>query len=236
MHDVFLAHFLVGRLVLQVVVAIGQSQAALQDRDRVVVGVLLVGVDAQIDRTLQAQIGSLEERGDLLVGPGAADLGKPRLRRRQAEPVDAVRIKIGAIEIVKLLPVAAGRSVCRQAIQDFVQLRRRLFAQHRERAPGGPVRRDFRARLPVAVRVAVEIIPGLHALIAAPEIQPEVADLRVPRGLWRGAESARGRATGHHRRTHDDSSPHFPVLRTVNAKRPTRTPARRRSTPVRRAA
>src|SRR5205823_5040199 len=71
--EVLRAQVGVDRVPLEVVVAVGQPQAALGDRDRVAVGILLVEVDPDAQRRLEREVRAAHEPRQLLVSAGVAD-------------------------------------------------------------------------------------------------------------------------------------------------------------------
>ena len=112
----------VDRLVLQVVVAIRQSQPALRDRHHVAVGILLIRSGAELDRRGEPQLGPLHEAADILVGAGGGDRLESRPGGREPGALNGVGIEVRPIEIAELAYVAAGGRILGQRLQDPAQL------------------------------------------------------------------------------------------------------------------
>ena len=161
---VFVAELL--RLVvrLEVIVAVGQSQATLvgPDDDLARVAAVLVGAELE-DRVdahhLEARDLGLErgDRGDLL------DRGKLALQRREPLRLDGGLVHARQVEVADLLVVRA-RSVggLRDLLEDLVQALAVLLLEEREGPPVGLVGGD-RVRLePSAVAVEVEVLARGH--------------------------------------------------------------------------
>jgi hypothetical protein len=155
------------------------------------VGVFRVRIDVESHRRAEPQLGSTHESGDLLVGAGGGDGLQCHLRGTQARTLDGFGVEIRAIEVVELLPVAAGGAALGERVENVAHLLQGALAQHGKTAPRGTVRWDLRRIEPVTVRIAGEVIARLDARIAARKIETKAADLGITRGGNRG-----GRAGG----------------------------------------
>ena len=196
--DVLRAQLAVDRLVLEVVVTVGQAQAALRQDDHVVVRILLIRGHAEAQRRAQAEVGAAHERRHVRVAPGGGDGVEPGLRGCEAEALDGRGVEVAAVVVADLLRDAAGRGAGRQCLDDGAHLLVRALAELLERAPARVVGRDLLAVEPVPFRVAIEVIAGLDGRVARAEVEAPRRDLRRRcggrhRGCMRGCLGA-GRA------------------------------------------
>src|SRR5882757_6994319 len=168
-------------------------------------GILVVREHAELDRRCEPQLGTAHEARDVLPAAGGGDLIQHWPRGRQPALLDRVAVEISAVEVAELAGVAARGGLRRQGLQNLAHLLQRALAQQRERTPAGPIRRDLRGVVPVAVAITLEVIAGLHAGITARQIEPEGTDLRVVRRR-RAAMARRVRGCSAARRTRASGS------------------------------
>ena len=203
--EVLRAQVGVDRVPLEVVVAVRQAEAALGDRDRVAVGILLVEVDPDAQRRLEREVRAAHEPRQLLVGAGVADGVECRLRGGEAEALDRFRIQVAAVIVADLLPVACGRRAVGERLDDRAHLIVRALAELVEGAPAGAIGWNLMGVEPVPVGVTVEVIARLHAAVTGRKVQSPGGDLRGGRGRrWR-RRRARRRLRAAHRSQHRDA-------------------------------
>src|SRR5690606_30196919 len=101
-----------GEASVQIVVAVGHSQARLAGRDGVAGRVLLVDGDAGAEEgAARASLGLAHVGGDFLMSVGGADGGQIGRQRLGVQLVDAGLVHVGAIGVGDLLLVRTGGQV-----------------------------------------------------------------------------------------------------------------------------
>ena len=177
----------VALIVLQVEVAIGHAEAALEHRVDIDVGILVVLPDIAAEEMRDAvAVGFGEQRGEARLVDGA-DLREPRLDRGKPLRLDRRRIEIGGI--------GASDHAVRIALRRLENLLRALLRQVGERgehAIVGLVRRDRGVLGPGAIGIGIEIVAGQYALVHPGRVEAEVADFGLV-GLGRGGSLFLGR-------------------------------------------
>jgi len=101
------------RIVLQVVVPIGQAEPALQDDHNVAIGIFLIGGDSHAQRRFEIQVRSTHEVSELLMCTRSGNCLESRQRGRQALLLDGSRVEVGAVKVAGLLLGAALRRIRR---------------------------------------------------------------------------------------------------------------------------
>ena len=179
-----------GEVRLHIVVTIGQAEPRLGQVHRIVLGVLLVGVDADIDQGgEEAVVLAAHQGGQGGAVRGGAHRVEIMRQRRGAKRLYPRLVHEGAIEGADLFRRSGGldRSVGGGLLQDRVHPRFRQLRQHGEGAVAGAVRRDDNVRDGRAVGEAKEVVPRLD--------RPAFAcDVEAPDAV------VRGRRHGHCRR------------------------------------
>ncbi len=179
------------RVLVQVVVALAQAEAALAGGGRVHGRILRVGAHAQAHR-------QVDERRPLAhqahqVGPGldGVDLRQVRPQRTHAGGVDGRGVHVAVVEVGDLGAGAAGRlRLAGQAFDDRLDARVGQVVEHRERAVVGLVGGQLHVLHPGAVHRAEQAVLRPHAGVHA-----GLVDARGQRRLGGG-----GRRDGERRR------------------------------------
>ena len=179
MRLVFGAHLRIHLFSLQIILAIGQSEAALADRYDVPVRILLIGADVQLHRRQQRKIRTPHESRQLGSRARGGNCIKRGLRRRKARAVDRIGIHVGAIEIAHFLLVAPGGRAggkCFDQRKDFLQ---RVLDERIGCAPACSIRGNLVRIEPVSVCITEKVISGSHRRVVRRQVQPKRADLRL---------------------------------------------------------
>jgi len=164
------------RVVLQVVFALRQVDAALRNVDDVAVGVAVIEADAGAERAVQRHVGRGDQLGDFDVILQRRNACEIRLDRRETRALDRVGVHIGAVVVADLLLDGTGRGgLAREFLDDRAHFTVRLVAQHVERSPARAVSRDLGVLEPRAVHVPEEVVARLHGEIARREVEAVLA-------------------------------------------------------------
>jgi hypothetical protein len=147
-----------GVAVEQVVVAVGQAEAALAEVDDVLGRILVVLVDATAERSIDADHAVMGDESWQVVDAGhrvdAVELG---LQRLHAEGFELAFIHEARIQVADLLLARIVRGLLR-VLDDDAQVRERLVVELVERAIAGLVGGNLGRRQPMAVDVLVEVV------------------------------------------------------------------------------
>ncbi len=119
---VFRAGLLHGRRVGEVVVAIGEGEAALEEVGCVVVGIVEPGSDPETEDVLGVVVGVVEgvdispDRvaegcGEIVRSRDGIDLGESGCERCEAVSLDGGLVHVGAVEVGNLFLIGVGRGV-----------------------------------------------------------------------------------------------------------------------------
>jgi len=145
------------RVILQVVVAVGQPEPRLREPDQVRVGVLVVDLDAHVERTLQPErrVGQdarhvLERRSRVdarEIGRRWLERGRLDLRRVHDRLVQVAELPLFLGQVGPAVQVREDRGEPLVVPDDEIE----------ERAGGRTVRRDLRGLDPAVVGVAEEV-------------------------------------------------------------------------------
>ncbi len=166
MREVFGAERLRAVILIQVVIAVGQAEAALVDRSDLLGGVLLVLLGAEGEEKSDGVFvfhGAEQGGQRLLVVPGGDGLER-WLDRLRAEAVGQVRVHAGG-KVVAVLLLQRGLGGVGGSLQLLVEEIVVALGQFVEPTPPGLVRRDGIVLLPVAAGVLVEVGAGIDGLI-----------------------------------------------------------------------
>ncbi len=195
------ANVLRALVVLQVVVAVGQAEAADPHLEGVNVALLFVRADISAER--RGEAGRREDLHQVVGCPGREDARQMGLRGREASLVDGVHVHEGGIGRFDAGGVGSGGGLRGdQLVHDRVDALFGKIAQRRERAPVGAVRRKDDGGFPFAVHELVEVRTGLGGLVLPLGLDPGLApvhlgriDLHRIRGRRRlGGRRKRGKA------------------------------------------
>ncbi len=178
--DVFLAQ--VNRLgvVLEIVVAIGQAQAALIHFGNHLARVLEVGVGVEAEQYIGAlamQPHDLARQPFLrLDGRDALEIVLQRLRTGL---LDGPFIHAAGVVIADLLFVeAAARTVDRRLLENVAHNILAALRKFVEAPPGGTVGGNRILRHPLAARVGIKVVAGVDALIEHVDRETQIGRLR----------------------------------------------------------
>ncbi len=178
-----------GRRV-EIIVAIGQAQSALQQVGHVVVGVFEALGDPYAENMVGIEVGGVER---IDIGPqGGAEIGRQRglirhagngvelgLERRQALGLDPRLVHVAGIVVADFLRIGTMRRAPLGGILDQVaDLAAGLVGQGGIRTEGRAVGRDLRRLYPGAVGVVVEVVARLDRMVDAAQV-----DIVARRGL-----------------------------------------------------
>ena len=160
----------VGQLLvvrLQVVIAVGHAQAALDQVCHILGRILGVLVDADVERHAHAhelQLGQHGRQFRFVFDRGNfCQLG---VQWRQAQLLQLWLVHEAAVKVPDTLRIgASSRLAGRGFFDDRAQNRLRIVAQLSERAPARLVGRDFSFLDPLAVQVSKEIVLRAHAWV-----------------------------------------------------------------------
>ncbi|MDF2902362.1 MAG: hypothetical protein K0Q62_2421, partial [Phenylobacterium sp.] len=154
----------IGRLlgleaVFQIIVAVGQAEAALHQIDRVFFRVLgvVVHIGAE-ERSAELAHRAAHQAGHLIVGLDRLDRGQVAGQRLGAQRVDRLLVHEAAIEGAQLGLVALGRGVSGRPFRHRAHPRLRQFLQRVEGAVARPVGRDLQLVEIGPVRVVEEVL------------------------------------------------------------------------------
>ncbi len=161
----------------QIIVAVGHSQTALEDVQRILVGRLAVLADEHVERDADPQSVRLRvEVRKPAFRLEFANLAEPRLERRQALRFDGGGVHEArvsgadpAVRVLRLLLDDRAGALARQVVEDVERTIVRLV--------GG----DRRGLRPGAVGELIEIVAGSDAAVHSGGIEPERAILRLGR-------------------------------------------------------
>ena len=149
--------------LVEIIVAIGQAQAALHHREDVGFGVLVVLAHIEAEGPANAGAGGLgRDLGVAGMVLHRVNLGDPGLDRRHALRFDRRLVHIGGIGVADL----AGRIALR-GFEDALGPLARQVVQDVERAIVGFVGGDRRVLRPGAIGIVVEVVARLHRLVHA---------------------------------------------------------------------
>jgi hypothetical protein len=172
--DVLLAILLQLVVVLQVVIAIGQSKSALIDIQNVFAGLLRITVDIADDRVEQVELEEVREvAGQISFGLQRIDRIELRLERRDAEIFGALFIHEALVEVADFLRFRArrlGRRL-RRFFDDGAKVGLRFVEQDVECPVRCLVRGDIRLGEPGAVHMTEQIVLRAHRLVEAAGIE-----------------------------------------------------------------
>ncbi len=168
------------RRVDEIVIAVGHAEPALAQPDHVAVGLLRVLLDADLERSVDA---------DALVGPeragevgAAGDGGDPverRLQRGEALRLDRRLVHEGRIEGADAPRIGVGRRTGpRRILDDRARPVARQVVEDLEAAEARPVGGDRGPLRPAAVGVGVEIVARPDRPVHAGGVEAERAILR----------------------------------------------------------
>ena len=167
---------LLGVLLLEVIVAIGQAETRLAHLDDIGFGRLIVLADAAAKRNRDAVTVSLrEQRGVIRLGR-AFDRVEPRLDRREALRLDRAGVEIGGVGRADL-----GARLLGRGLQDAPGAIARQIGERVEGAEARLIGGDGGRLRPGAVGVVVEIVARRDAAVHARFVEAEGADLRFAR-------------------------------------------------------
>ncbi|MNE03488.1 hypothetical protein D3C80_959920 [compost metagenome] len=163
---------------LQIVVAVGQAQAALAHVGGVEVGVLQVleHVDAE-QRAAEARVAFAHQAGHAAVVGDGAHGGQVSGQGLGAQLVDAGLVHEAGVEGADLLRIGVGR-VGGAGLDDRLQLALGVFVQDVERAEAGLVRGNLGVPQIGPVGVFVEVVARLHRQVATVQVKAPGMDLR----------------------------------------------------------
>jgi hypothetical protein len=194
---------------IDVIVAIGQAEAPLQQVRRVAIRLIEVLRDPQAEQVLGIEVGRVQR---IDVGPQAAadpggergPIGNCRHEVQQAAdrleplPLDRPFVHVAGVVIGHL---ARGRirgdAAAGETLDQFARVTRRLFAQIGPDARTGAVGRNLGALQPRAVRERMEIVAGADGPIHSGDV-----DVVRRRGLGAGGTGSLRAAPGMD--SHDD--------------------------------
>ena len=166
-------------VVLQIIVTVGQAQAALPDVRDIGVGRLVVLTDIDAERRTDAltlELGHLD--GQRVAAVGRLDGVQPRLDRGRPLRVDGSLVHEAGIEVAGLVPRLLGGFV-----KDGAGLLQRAILQDMEHAVRRTIGGNRRVLVPGAVRIVEEVVARLHRRIAASHVETEIADLGTVLGI-----------------------------------------------------
>jgi hypothetical protein len=169
-------------VVHQIIVAIGQAQAALGKAHDDLFRVLVVGRDITAKGLVHApSIGLADGRQQIGLAVDGGDFGQQWLHRGQALGLDPGFIHERRIEIADLAGDTARGSagVRRSRFDDGTHLRAGLFVHVHCDADIGFVGRELGAAGPATVDELVEIVARFDAAVHPGEIDAETADCRL---------------------------------------------------------
>ena len=162
------------RVVLQVVVTVGEAEAPLLHAGDDLRGVLQVLLRAELEERRRAHAVEVRDcaRQAGEVGDGV-DPGHGRRERLDVRLLDRLLIHAGCIEIAEVLREGlVGRGLGHVALQDLLERRLVLLADGVEAAPPRLVVGDGVGLDPAAARVLEEVVAGLHAAVDRRELHP----------------------------------------------------------------
>ncbi len=153
------AHIL--ELVVEVIIAIGQAQAALAQIDDVLAGVPVVLMDDWRERRIDAKdVEARHQRRDVALVLDRIEAREQRSERLGTELLDLRFVHEAVVEIADFLRLGAGRGIRRlgYVLDDRLELQLGVFAQLVEGAVTGLVDRHLESVEPFAVDCAVEVV------------------------------------------------------------------------------
>ena len=169
-------------VVRQVIVAVGQAEAALQQIGNVlrrigqalgheqaeqVIGLEIGGID-RIDVGAQSGTEVLRQRGLVFE---AGDRVEFRLQWRESALLDAGGVHVGVVGVGDARFITAGGRLGRGDALDQLLLALLGLVEHvEEGAGGGTIGRNLRGLGPGAIRVIVEVVAGLDRLVDAGQV------------------------------------------------------------------
>ena len=182
-------------VVLQVIVAVGHSEAGLIQVDGIGLGVLIVRFDVErIDAAGRETWGG-HDPGDVGFGLEARDVLQILFGRLQPVLLDLSLVGEGIVEIAQLLLlgrqilVGLGFERSDDRLHGVLALDREIEERAGLRAVGG----DFRRLEPLAVHIVEEVVARLDAWIDRGKVDAPVADSRLAAiRLGRGQDQAGG--------------------------------------------
>ena len=166
--DVARAVFLRLRILVGVVVAIGQAQAALIHRRDLLVGVvrILNGPGAEQYLAVQVLHLQLSQHGhEIAHGFGACNCVELLLNGRHSTAIHGRFVHAGTVQVTNFLVDRIALLGGSRAFQDRTQQREIVFVELSVATPGCPVRRDWVRLLPAAARILVKVDTGIDGFI-----------------------------------------------------------------------
>src|SRR4051812_10347355 len=152
-------------VVLQVVVAVRQTEAALHEVDDVLGARERVGHHAQGESRAHAvPLKPAEQRRQVVARRDAFGAAKDVAQAREARPLDALLVQAARVEIADELLVP-GPALARRILEDLVEHGEVSVADLAETAPAGLVVGDRRGGEPRAIRVLEEVVARPHRFV-----------------------------------------------------------------------
>ncbi len=162
-------------LVLQIVVAVRKSEAALGERDDITIRVLRVRDDPDPDGGCQIQILATHQTRQVFIRARCGNRAQSRLGWPETRAFDGRGIDKAAIEVAHLLLIGTRGSCPREILDDLAKVRGGPLIEDTKTSPGGPIRRNRGGIEPMAVGVPVEIVARLDARVSRAQIDAEIA-------------------------------------------------------------
>jgi hypothetical protein len=202
--DVAAAQLLELRVILQVVIAVGQPERGFADEDAVAIGISEIRRQLHIEQRCETRLA--EQPRHCLGRLGRRDALQIRLRRREPALLDRRLVHVGGVVIADLLLGSARRRVRGGGLLDDAA--HALLGELIEPVEGteaGVIGRDGKGGVPGATGIGEEVVARPDVRIAGGQIHTEIADGRTiglrggccrQRAGSRGARRGRG-SCGH---------------------------------------
>ena len=166
------------RIIAQVELPLGQTEARVREDDDMPVGVLLVDGDPTDDRRGDRDIGPVHDPRDIRMGGELAYLVEHGLHGREAARLDRRGVHEGAVVVTDLaLRCPLGSRVRRQILDDLARIEARAIGELVEGAPARAVGRQHFPLHPTAARVAEKIVARANNRVFASGVETPSADL-----------------------------------------------------------
>jgi len=152
------------RLVAQIVVAVGQSQAALREPEGILRGALGIRPHEVGERRGNADaLKMAHQRTDVAGMPDAFCELQFSVQRPDSEPLNSRLVHVARVQVADFARFGIGGSLRR--LDQIALLKQRLFGHHGINAIGGTIRRDRHVPQPPAIGVPEKIVLRKHRLV-----------------------------------------------------------------------